>query len=313
MGDTKAPLPPSALPADEALAVYCLRPATTSAEELLGSSAYSNILNAPEQAIPFPTSPVRASIVCLGAVLTIGAALWPYRSGFYLIPMIIGLATAYIAGRPWVEWVRARHKDRSEPTHGALARMAENLVQRRNIHALEELRRNVGKSIFDAYCLLPDGSTRHLLDEERACFLADHGRIMIISGDYNRRFAIRARPIPPGVIWIDLNGKTARAQISAKALITEQDADLYSRRVEWIRLHAAKRGITSGSLISGLAIIEAFRDERIANLELKDAIPAIRQSYRLPAASSTIISQMHSGNYKEFEMALLSLPLEDMP
>lgn len=313
MGKTKVSLPPSAQPVAEALAVFCLRPVTTSIEELLGKEAVAAILEAPGKADAPPADRVRAVVSILAIVLAIGATALPIGNGIHFILTAASLTVAFLVGQPWLVWLRTWLRDRREPTQSKLAKLGENLVQRRNIHSLEELRRNIGKGTFAGYSVTPDGRAARLSGKERACFLADHGRILIVSDDYNPRLAIRARPIPSGEIWIDLAGSTARTQLSAKSLINEPDNALYLRRVAWIREQATRRGITSGALISGLAIVDAFRAPEVVGLDLKEAIPIVRRNRSLPASGDTTISQVHSGNYKEFETALQSLPLDDLP
>lgn len=309
----KASLPKSAKPVAEALAVFCKRPAAESVEELLGSEALLAILNAPDTMSPFPRHPLRASVSIAAIAITLAGAFLPIGAGAHFLLAIAMACVAVPVGKPWLDYYRDRYMNRHELSRTDLAKLATTATQKRNINSAEEFRRLIGSGTMKAYSVSPTGEVKLLTARQRRCFLADHGRMLLVSGDRNRWMPIKARPLPGGEIWIDLGGRHSSFEFNAADLIKEADEGLYQKRRAWIQAKANERGIRTGALISGLAIIEAFRDSRVAGLPLKEAIPKIQSICTGAASGETTISQMHSGNYREFEVALQSLPLDELP
>lgn len=303
-------LPKTARPVSEALVVFCMRPATESVEELLGTPVVAAILDAPAKATPVPWRLARTAVVVLALALVAIGIFTPIALGWQMLAL---LAVAAMAGAPWLMNLRGILQNRRELTRTELARLTTNASQKRNLFSSEEFRRLVGGGSLQAYSVLPNGIVKPLTDRERLCFVADNGRILIVSTDHSRWMAIAARPLPEGEIWIDLGGRIARSQLTAKTLIEEQDGELYKRRMQWIRARASERGITTGALISGLAIIDALRHEDVIGKPLSKAMETVKLVLNGPAASDSAIIKMHSGNYTEFETALQALPLEDLP
>lgn len=152
-----------------------------------------------------------------------------------------------------------------------------------------------------------------LAGKDLACFIADHGRILLASSNRNDWLSIPVRPIPQGDIWMDLGGAIARSQITARSLIDEVDEVRYQQRVAWIKELAHKRGEGTAPLTSGLAIIETMRHPDVRGMPFTKAMPIIRAVLKGPAASECIINEMHSGHYPEFETTLHAPPLEGLP
>ena len=231
----------------------------------------------------------------------------------FLAILSIAVAVAWIAGRPWIDYLRHRYLNRHELPRADLAKLETNVAKKRNIHSLEEFRRQISRGTLKAYSVSPSGGATPLAGRDLACFGADHGRVLLVSENHNDWFSVRARPLPMGEIWVDLGGATARTQLTAKHLINEPDEQLYQQRVAWIRERAIERGQSTGVLVSGLAIIAAIRDPRVKGQPMSSALPTIRAVLSGNASSDSAITKMNSGNYVEFETALQALPLEDLP
>ncbi|WP_146130884.1 hypothetical protein [Sphingopyxis lindanitolerans] len=312
-GASSATLPIGAKPVAEALALYCKRPSGDMVVDLLGRASVDAILKSPTIIPPLPNAPVRAAL-SLTALIAALAIIFLPMSGIATAVLLAVLAiVVLIAGKPWISYVRDRFMNRHEPTRADLAGLAGNAVQTRNVQSLEEFRRQIGSGALKTYSVSPSGAVKLLTGKALACFAADHGRILLVSENLNDWFQISARPLPQGAIWIDLGGAVARSRLTARTLINEPDEAHYQQRIAWIRERAIEHGQGSGALISGLAIIEAMRHPDVRGRPFTKAIPAIRAVLKGPAASDSIISKMHSGNYPEFETALHALPLEDLP
>lgn len=312
-GASTVTLPAGARPAAEALAVYCKRPATETVEELLGPDAVKAILSAPSPSNPAPRRPLRASLSLAAIAIALAGIALPISAGAFIALFLPTAAVALIAGKPWIDHVRDRYMNRHELSRADLAGLAGNAAQKRNLHSLEEFRRQLGNGTLKAYSVSPAGSPRPLAGHDLACFVADHGRILLVSVDHNDWAKVRARPLPRGEVWIDLGGVIARTQLTAKTLIDEPNEERYQLRIDWIRDRAMERGQFTGALISGLAIIDALRHPEVRSQPFTKAMPAIKAVLRGPAASDSVITKMNSGNYAEFETALHALPLEELP
>lgn len=306
-------LPVAAKPVGEALAIFCKRPAGETVEELFGPEAVHAICNAPTTARVPPRDPLRTLLALMAIAAIMASVVLPISQVASLLIALLAFGTATVAGRPWIEYWRGCLWNRRERTRAELAALTGNAVFKRNIQALEEFRRQIGNGTLKAYAVSLSGGVTLLSGKDLACFIADHGRILLVSGNRNDWLSIPARPIPQGDIWIDLGGAIARSQITARSLIDEVDEVRYQQRVAWIREQAHKRGQGTGPLTSGLAIIEAMRHSDVRGVPFTKAMPIIRAVLKGPAASESIINKMHSGNYPEFETALHALPLEDLP
>jgi hypothetical protein len=306
-------LPRTARPVGEAMAVFCKRPATEPVEALFGAEPEAAILNAPATMLPFPRHPLRAAVSLIAIALAVGGSLLPIWRPAYAFIALALLSAAAAVGKPWLNYYRDKYMNRHELSRADLTKLAANAVQKRNINSAEVFRRLIGNGTLKAYSVSLGGEAKLLTDDQLRCFLADHGRILLVSEDRNRWMSIAARPLPDGEIWIDLGGRHSPHEFTAADLIKEKDEAVFQKRRNWIQAKAEERGIRTGALISGLAIIDAFRHPEIAGLPLKEAIPKVQAKCSGPASGETTIAQMHSGNYREFEIALQSLPLDEMP
>ena len=216
MSDTRTlSLPKTARPVSEALVVFCMRPATESVEEVLGTPVVAAILDAPAKAALIPWRLVRTATVILALALIAIGIFTPIARGWQMVAL---LAVAALAGAPWLINLRGILQNRRELTRTELAKLTTNASQKRNLFSSEEFRRLVGGGSLQAYSVLPSGVVKLLTDRERLCFVADNGRILIVSTDHSRWIAIAARPLPEGEIWIDLGGRIARSQLTAMDL-----------------------------------------------------------------------------------------------
>lgn len=306
-------LPSSAKPISEALAVYCKRSEDEKIADLIGEQPLRAILDAPKNSEPVPREPLRLAILVL-ALCVMGMAIVtkPNEPIFVAIACAWTVTTAIAAG-PWIRYLRNRLLNRHEPTRPELAALAVNVVHKRNLQGLDELRKQIGDGHRKVYTVSPGGVVKLLTGNDLHCFGSDHGRILMVSADHRDWFSVKGRPLPQGDIWVDLGGTTARTQLTARDLIREPDQELFRLRMSWIYEQARQRNITGGALISGLAVIEAMRHPDVKGLPFAQALPVIKQVLRGPAASDSIINKMRSSNYPEFEAALHALPLEDLP
>lgn len=291
--------------------MFCKRPPTATVEDLLGQPAVNAILNPPM--LPVPWHGKRATIAGVAIVTGIGVFALHRNDASFLAILVTAAVVALIAGKPWIDHIRDRYLNRHELSRADLAKLESNAVKKRNIHALEEYRRQIGYGTLKAYAVSPSGGATPLAGKDLACFVADHGRALLVSENHNDWINVRARPLPMGAIWIDLGGATARTQLTAKTLIDEADEQRYQQRVDWIRERAIERGQSTGVLVSGLAIITALRDPKVKGQAFSKTLPTIRTVLTGNASSDSVITKMNSGNYAEFETALQALPLEDLP
>ena len=228
--------------------MYCKRPATETVEELLGQDAVKAILIAPSPLHPAPRQPWRASLSIAGIVVALAGVVLPITAGAFIALVLPTTVIALIAGKPWIDQFRDRYMNRHELSCADLARLASNAGQKRNMHSLEELRRQLGKGNTQSllrvtlrHCKAVGGEGPRLF----CCRSWTHpsGQRRSQRMGQNSR-ANRCRLGKSGSIWC---GVIARNQLTAKTLIDEPDEERYQQRAHWIRERAKERGQTTGA------------------------------------------------------------------
>lgn len=155
-----------------------MRPATKSVEELLGTPVVAAIFNASANAAPVSWRLVRTTVVIIALALIAIGIVTPIARGWQMVAL---LAVAAMAGAHWLLNLRGILQNRHELTRTELARLTSNASQKRNLYSSEEFRRLVGGGSLQAYSVLPNGVVKRLTERERLCFVADNGRILIVS------------------------------------------------------------------------------------------------------------------------------------
>lgn len=289
---------------DDAFAGYCKQPIGTSISELVGDHVVRMIEQSARASgrTKFLRTASGVAAAALG-ILGVWLIIRHYSFGIAGPP-------ALIAGL-WGGTLLRTGRQREEPSEAELSKNA-TPDQKRHLRCLEEFRNGVAEGHLLGEQRLPDGTRRALSVEHRRCFIADHGRVLIISRDQSLWMKIRSRPIPLSDLWIGLQGSVGSAFITSRTLISMDDSDGFDRRLQWLLEKSQGDSRDAAAFRSNLNLIVMLRRPNIKALSLDKKIAEVALD---PAQifTASVIEKMHSGNYSPFERFLHALPLSEMP
>jgi hypothetical protein len=289
---------------DDAFAAYCKQPIGTSISELIGGDAVRLI----EHSARASGQTMFIRLVSGIAATTLGlVALWFITHSY---PLGIAGPPALVAGL-WGGTLLRRTRQREEPDEAKLSKKA-TPDQKRNLHSLEEFRNRLADGQFACEQRLPDGTRKALSIDHRRCFIADHGRVLIVSRDQSLWMKIRSRPIPLSDLWVGLRGTVGSAFITSRTLINMDDGDRFDQRLQWLLEKSQGDNREAAAFRNNLNLIVMLRRPGIKELSLEKKIEEVRND-SAQAFTASVTEKIHSGNYGPFERFLHALPLSEMP
>ncbi len=289
---------------DDAFAGYCKQPVGTDMTELIGDHAMRMIEHS---ALASGRTKFIRLISAIAAAALGVLALW---LNLHSYPAIIGYSPALVAGL-WGGTLLRTARQREEPDEAQLSKNA-TPDQKRNLYSLEEFRNRLADERFVAEQRLPDGTRRPLTHEHCRCFIADHGRVLIVSRDQSLRMKIRSRPIPLSELWVGLQGSVGSAFITSRTLINMDDGDWFDRRLQWLLEKSQSDKREDIAFRNNLNLIVMLRRPDIKELTLEKKIEAVGRD-SAQGFTASVTEKIHSGNYAPFERFLHALPLSEIP
>lgn len=284
-----------------AFARFCHRTITDTPEVLIGTNAHSAWFSAARNSAKSRRRRV-AIYAASGCLVTF--ALW---LALQPLPAIVALLPALPAG--WLIGNTMRRGYRSEqPRLEALIDGA-TPEQRDRILNLEEFCNRAAIGKFGVVERFPDGSTRELSADWLKCFVADGGKLLILSTDPADWLLIRRRPVPRGELLIDIRGSVAATELSSKTLIDLDDAERFDAILQWLLGHARASNSDATGFRKVLALIVAFRRTELAGISFESQKEVLEKE----GYSRSMLEKVHSGNYPPFQRFLRSLPLNEIP
>jgi hypothetical protein len=289
---------------DDAFAGYCKQPIGTSISELIGDHAVRLIEHSARASgrTKFVRLVSGVAATALGLV-----AFWFIAHSY---PLVIAGPPALIAGL-WGGTLLRTTRQREEPDEAKLSKDA-TPDQKRNFHSLDEFRNRLSDGQLPCEQRLPDGTRKALSVEHRRCFIADHGRVLIVSRDQSLWMKIRSRPVPLSDLWVGLQGTVGSAFITSRTLINMDDGDRFDRRLQWLLEKSQGDSREAVAFRNNLNLIVMLRRPSIKELSLEKKIEEVRHD-SAQVFTASVTEKIHSGNYGPFERFLHALPLSEMP
>jgi hypothetical protein len=287
--------------AAEAFARFCHCPITDAPKVIIGETAYSAWVDAAKRSEKSWYK--RIGIYLIAGVLSaiaIGLALRPLPGIAALIP---GAIAGWLIGRT----MRISYKS-DEPRIEILIKGA-SPTQRDRILNLDEFCRRSASGKFRVAMRYPDGSIHKFNDDMLKCFVADGGKLLVLSDDTLEWMRIRRRPVPRGQILIDIRGSIASTELTSKSLIDLDDEIVFNAKHQWLLAHARDNSSEASSFRNVLNLILAFRRAEFAGKAFEHQKEVLEKE----GASRSMLEKVHSGNYEPFQRFLRSLPLNEIP
>ncbi len=287
--------------AADAFARFCHRPITDPPKALIGDAAHHKWLNAAQRSEK--NWQKRIGIYLIAAVLAavaIALALQP-------LPAIATLLPSAIAGLLIGRTMRQAYNS-DEPRIETLIEGA-SPEQRDRILNLDEFCRRAASGKFRVAMRYPDGSIREFSDDMLKCFVADGGKLLVLSDDTLAWLRIRRRPVPRGQILIDIRGSIASTERTSKSLIDLADETVFDAKFQWLLAHARENSSDANSFRRVLNLIVAFRRPEFAGKTFEQQKEVLERE----GHSRSMLEKVHSGNYEPFQRFLRSLPLNEIP
>jgi hypothetical protein len=284
-----------------AFARFCHRTAADNPAALIGTKAHTAWFDAACNSAKSRRQ--RFSIYAVsGCFVTL--ALW---LALQPLPAIVALLPALPAG--WLIGNTMRRGSRSEePRLEALIGGA-TPEQRDRILNLEEFCNRAASGKFGVVERFPDGSARELSAGWLQCFVADGGKLLILSTDPTDWLLIRRRPVPRGEILIDIRGSVGATELSSKTLIDLADPARFEMILQWLLDHAGGTSSEAAAFRNVLNLVVAFRRPEFAGKRFETQKEVLEKE----GYSRSMLEKVHSGNYAPFQRFLRSLPLNEIP
>jgi hypothetical protein len=284
-----------------AFARFCNRDSTSTPEYLIGTHAHAAWLDAARQSAKgrherWATYAASFGLLCF--------ALWLALTPF---PAILALMPALPAGWLIGSTMRRSHRIEEPRLEGLIANATPD--ERDRILNLEEFCRRAASGKFGVVERFPDGTTRELSAEWLKCFMADGGKLLILSTDPADWLLIRRRPVPSGEILIDIRGSVAATELSSKTLIDLADDARFEAIHQWLLSHAQGTSSEANGFRNVLNLIVALRRPDLAGKTFENKKEVLEKE----GYSRSMLEKVHSGNYAPFQRFLRALPLNEIP
>ena len=221
-------------------------------------------------------------------------------------PTIIGLALLLCAGFG-VAWSTSRMKARDELEIDAGRRVKR--YPPAHLRALDSFRALLASGDLHSEERLPDGTLRPLSAKARRSFLADHGTLLIVSGDQRLWECIPSRPIPMSPLWVRLGGRVAAESVTSRTLIDTPDPELFDRRIEWLLSRSNRANPRTQSFREAIQIIVALRRPDLKEMTFERK----KELLRAEGLGASRVEKIHAGVYGPFNRFLASLPMNECP
>ena len=289
---------------DDAFAGYCKQPVGTGISELIGDHAVGMIEHSARAS--GRTRFVRMASGFAAAALGL-VAFWFIAHSY---PLAIAGPPALVAGL-WGGTLLRVTRQREEPDE---AKLSKNVTpdQKRNLLSLDEFRNRLADGQLACEQRLPDGTRKTLSVEHRRCFIADHGRVLIVSRDQSLWMKIRSRPIPLSDLWVGLQGTVGSTFITSRTLINMEDGERFDRCLQWLLQKSQSDRREAIAFRGNLNLIVMLRRPSIKELTLDKKIEEVGRD-SAQGFTASVTEKIHSGNYAPFERFLHALPLSEMP
>ena len=284
-----------------AFARFCNRDTTSTIETLIGAQARAAWLDAARQSAKgrhkrWATYAVSLALLCF--------ALWLALNPF---PAILALMPALPAGWLIGRTMRRSHRMEEPRLEALIAKATPD--ERDRILNLEEFCRRASSGKFGVVERFPDGSRRELTADWLKCFMADGGKLLILSTDPADWLLIRRRPVPSGEILIDIRESVAATELSSKTLIDLADDARFEAIHEWLLGHAQGTSSDANGFRNVLNLIVALRRPDLAGKTFENKKEVLEKE----GYSRSMLEKVHSGNYAPFQRFLRALPLNEIP
>ncbi len=222
-------------------------------------------------------------------------------------PMIAGVSVLLAGGLTFV-WAHNRGKARSELEIDELvAEPSAALI--RNLRALDDYCNLIASGEIPSQERLPDGTLKTISENVRASFLADHGKLLVLSRDQTAWECIPHRPIPMSPIWVKVGNRVASLKITARTILETSDDGLFNRRTEWLLSVADQNSRQAISFRADVCVLIELRKLKADGKTLDDCkLSLTKEGY-----GATRVAHMNAGIYVPFEKFLAALPLHDFP
>ena len=284
-----------------AYARFCHRPLTEPPAQLIGETAKARWHDAARRSESSRRKRIGIYIVSgLLAATAIGLALQPLPA---LVSVIPALPAGWLIGR-----TMRRGYTSDDPKLETLIDAA-SPDQRDRILNIEEFCRRAASGKFRVAERYPDGTIHDFSAEMLKCFVADGGKLLVLSTDPKDWLLIRRRPVPRGEILIDIRGAVASTELTSKSLIDLVDDKVFDAKHQWLLAHARETSSDATGFRHVLNLIVAFRRPEFAGKPFEHQKEALEKE----GYSRSMMEKVHSGNYEPFQRYLRSLPLNEIP
>lgn len=287
--------------AADAFARFCHRHIANSPKALIGDAAYSIWLGAAQRSEK--NSQKRIGIYLIAGILTAVAIALAFQP----LPAIVALFPSAIAGLLIGRTMRLAYNS-EEPRIETLIEGASPEQQDRILN-LDDFCRRAASGKFRVAMRYPDGSIHEFDEDMLKCFVADGGKLLVLSEDTLKWLLIRRRPVPRGQILIDIRGSIASTELTSKSLIDLDDETVFDAKHQWLLAHARDNSSEASSFRNVLNLIVAFRRPAFAGKTFEHQKEVLEKE----GASRSMLEKVHSGNYEPFQRFLRSLPLNEIP
>jgi hypothetical protein len=270
-----------------------------------------------EHVVPQDMTDAMASAAKLGRkrrwmldILTSASVLLAVIGGILsllLEPMIAGVAMLLAGGLSFV-WVCNRGKARSELEIDELV-VEPSDVLIRNMRALDDYCNLIASGEIPSQERLPNGKLKALSENVRASFLADHGKLLVLSRDQMLWECIPHRPIPMSPIWVKIGNRVASSKITARTILETSDDNHFNQQTEWLLSAADHKSRQAVSFRSDVCVLIELRKLKADGKTLDECkLLLAKEGY-----GATRVAHMNAGIYLPFEKFLATLPLHDFP